>query len=63
MTTPAISPLRQWAIVGPKGLYPRVYSKRHLALFYHAYFKGRSWRECRKDGDRCVRVVIVAEPV
>ena len=62
MTTPSITPLRQWAVVGVHGFYDDTRCTRKLMIAHHTRQWVLSWRKCRQRGDRCIRVVVVAEP-
>jgi hypothetical protein len=48
-----------WAIYGPYGLYCGTHLLRRTAIAEHVRMKGKSWKQCRRDGDVAVKVVIM----
>lgn len=53
-----MKPETMWAIVGVYGLYCGTWLRRKDAIDRHCQDKGATWRDCRKRGDRAVRVVV-----
>lgn len=53
-----MKPEIMWAIIGVYGLYCGTWLRRKDAIDQHCREKGATWRDCRKRGDRAVRVVI-----
>ena len=53
-----MKPEIMWAIVGVYGLYCGTWLRRKDAIDQHCRDKGATWRDCRKRGDRAVRVVV-----
>jgi hypothetical protein len=59
--------MRCWAIAGTWGssgkpfLYLGTWELRSKAIEYHTRNSGRTWKECRAKGDRCVRVTVTEE--
>jgi len=53
-----MKPEIMWAIVGVYGLYCGTWLRRKDAIDQHCRNKGATWRDCRKRGDRTVRVVV-----
>lgn len=47
-----------WAIKGNYGLYIGWWMTRRAAIGAHCREKGRTWRDCRKHGDRVIKVKI-----
>jgi hypothetical protein len=57
-----MKPEIMWAIIGVYGLYCGTWLRRKDAIDQHCREKGATWRDCRKRGDRAVRVVISLAP-
>ena len=51
-----MKPEIMWAIVGKYGLYCGTWLRRCDAINQHCKDKGAAWGECRKRGDRAVKV-------
>lgn len=51
-----------WAITGHYGLYTGTWLRRSDAIRQHTRTVGRTWNECRKQGDEAVRVVMLFIP-
>lgn len=49
--------LKAWAITGADGIYYGTWMTRRDAIDNHC--RGRSWKSCRSEGDRAIRVVVV----
>lgn len=47
-----------WAIQGEFGLYTGWWLTRKEAIQTHTGDVGKSWKECRKKGDRVVKILI-----
>ncbi len=47
-----------WAITGEFGLYIGVWRTRIEAIIAHADSLGKTWQECRKKGDRAIKVIV-----
>lgn len=47
-----------WAICGVYGLYTGWWFTRKNAIHQHCEETGKTWKECRKRGDRAVKVEI-----
>ena len=50
-----------WAITGTFGLYCGWWFRRKDAIFWHCKNLGQTWEECKKKGDRVIKVTIVPE--
>lgn len=48
----------RWNYSGRRYFYVGIWRTRSEAIAAHISDKGRSWEECRKHGDRFVRVVM-----
>ena len=48
-----------WAITGIYGLYYGTYSTRKWAIKKHTDSVGYSWNQCRKNGDRAIKVLVI----
>ena len=56
------APEFEWAIFGNLyGLYYGTWRTRHEAIVAHADALGISWQECRKKGDRAIKVLVIPE--
>ena len=53
-----MKPVIGWAVVGRCGLYVGWWMTRRETIYYHTRDKGKSWGECRKRGDRAIKVRI-----
>lgn len=47
-----------WAIVGTHGLYIGTQLTRKDMIAEHVRLKNKCWAQCRKDGDRAVKVLV-----
>ena len=47
-----------WAIIGRYGLYVGWDFTRRDMIKAHCSALGKEWNECRRDGDRCIKVRI-----
>lgn len=48
-----------WAIIGKCGLYYGTWCYRLDATTHHAKSLGKTWNECRKSGDRAIKVYVI----
>ena len=48
-----------WAIKGKNGFYVGWWLTRSEAIVQHCKDLGKTWQECRRKGDRAVKVRIV----
>lgn len=47
-----------WVIVGVYGLYSGSWGLRREAIEVHCKELGKTWRQCRRKGDRVVKAVV-----
>lgn len=47
-----------FAIKGGFGLYVGWWPKRYEAIGYHVQALGKTWQQCKKDGDYVVKILI-----
>jgi hypothetical protein len=45
----------------PGFLYVGTFTTKRGMIYIHSNEKSQSWRECRKEGDRCVKVRVTYE--
>lgn len=53
---------KMWAIVSDNkniGIYSGTWTTRKSAIYYHCKDVGKSWEQCKKDGDRAIKVLVV----
>ena len=55
-----IKPETGWAIYGRYGFYTNWWLLRNSAIKEHCEAKGMTWKQCRKNGDRCIKIEIRA---
>lgn len=51
-----VRPEVMWAIHGGCGFYIGTWLTRRWAISDHTKTKGKSWKDCVKDGDRAIKV-------
>lgn len=57
ISTP-ITSYTMWVIIGTHGLYVGTQTTRKDMIAEHVRLKNKCWAQCRKDGDRCVKVLV-----
>ena len=52
---------KMWAIAGRFGLYAGVFFTRGAAVDLHCSGVGKTWAQCKRDGDYAVKVTVSYE--
>ena len=58
--TLVIKPETGWGIYGIYGFYTNWWLLRKSAINEHCEAKGKTWKQCKLDGDRCIKIEIRA---
>jgi hypothetical protein len=55
-----IKPEIMWAIFGEYGFYIGTWQSKQDAIREHCNDLGKSWEQCKKKGDRAIKVIVSA---
>lgn len=47
-----------WSITGEHGMYEGFWFTRNTAIDYHIKAKGMTWAECKRRGDRAIKILL-----